>query len=69
MRKKLPVLMCREVPPRRRGSVASWECWCPFCACYHVHGDGPGHRVAHCNDPASPFRNTGYVLKKERVAR
>lgn len=38
----------------------------------HVHGggsdfgDGDGHRVAHCMNPASPFNETGYILKEKR---
>jgi len=23
----------------------------------------PGHRVAHCSNPQSPFKQTGYILK------
>ncbi len=37
--------------------------WCPYCAKMHHHGQGDGHRVAHCNDPGSPFQKTGYILK------
>jgi hypothetical protein len=22
--------------------------WCPACVAPHTHGNGPGHRVAHC---------------------
>lgn len=40
--------------------------WCPYCLKYHTHGDangnGEGHRVAHCTEPTSPFKKTGYIL-------
>lgn len=39
-------------------------CWCPYCACYHYHGDVEGERVAHCNSPYSPFKKTGYYIKR-----
>ena len=45
--------------------------WCPFCRKNHYHGScgdptgkaGEGHRAAHCIDPTSPFKETGYILK------
>jgi hypothetical protein len=48
--------------------------WCPFCLRYHYHGTGGepsrkggflnyGHRVAHCQNPDSPFKESGYYLK------
>lgn len=37
--------------------------WCPFCAKMHRHGSGEGHRVAHCADPESPYKKSGYVLR------
>jgi hypothetical protein len=48
--------------------------WCPFCRFDHYHGTfgdptgkaGEGHRVAHCIDKSSPFKNTGYILKLDR---
>lgn len=33
-------------------------CTCPT-------GSGDGHRVAHCHDPASPYYDTGYVLREK----
>ena len=36
--------------------------WCKYCNRNHLHGRGYGHRVAHCDDPASPYRATGYIL-------
>jgi hypothetical protein len=32
-------------------------CTCP-------PGSGDGHRVAHCHNPRSPYRQTGYVLRE-----
>lgn len=32
-------------------------CQCP-------PGTGDGYRVAHCHNQASPYRNTGYVLRE-----
>lgn len=32
---------------------------CPFCGKEHMHGDGPGHRLAHC---AGVPDGRGYVL-------
>lgn len=39
--------------------------YCDFCKTYHLHGRGEGHREAHCNDPTSPYRKTGYILALE----
>ncbi len=36
--------------------------WCPYCATFHHHGAGPGHRAAHCISTDSPFRETGYYI-------
>lgn len=57
MTKRLPVVLCD-----RDGST--WRFWCPFCRVEHVHGAGAGHRAAHCFASASPFNETGYILKK-----
>jgi hypothetical protein len=54
--------------------------WCPFCLRYHYHGQGGepsrkggflnyGHRVAHCINSDSPFRETGYYLKARPFSR
>jgi hypothetical protein len=50
--------------------------WCPYCVRWHYHGQGEGHRVAHCDTPptrpsrkanggptASPYLQTGYELR------
>lgn len=36
--------------------------WCPYCARWHYHGREPGMRVAHCINPQSPFKQTGYRI-------
>lgn len=48
----------------------TWRVWCPYCRREHIHGNGPGHRVAHCLNPHSPFLESGYfiALSKRRAA-
>jgi hypothetical protein len=45
--------------------------WCDWCERLHYHGacgpewgEGNGHRGAHCIDPASPYRRTGYFIRE-----
>lgn len=41
---------------------------CPHCRAVHSHGEPPGEletvtgRAAHCHDPRSPWRGSGYRL-------
>ncbi|SHG16032.1 hypothetical protein [Bradyrhizobium erythrophlei] len=41
---------------------------CPHCRTVHTHGEPPDEpavvtgRVAHCHDPRSPWRGSGYRL-------
>lgn len=45
----------------RRGNQFVFRC--TFCRRNHYHGAGAlGHRVAHCTNPQSPYRATGYLL-------
>jgi len=37
------------------GNVNRWRIWCDKCRCYHGHGAGEGHRVAHCVDGYSGY--------------
>jgi len=37
--------------------------WCRHCDGWHLHGQGNGHRMAHCHVEGSPYIKTGYVLK------
>jgi hypothetical protein len=62
-RNKIPVLYGRITKSGRQIRV-----WCPVCKRYHLHGIPGGlqeseHRVAHCIDRKSPYRETGYYLK------
>ena len=38
--------------------------YCPYCRHRHFHGLPEGHRVAHCSNPNSPFRERGYFLRQ-----
>lgn len=44
--------------------------WCPYCKCYHYHGncggkDWEGHRSPHCNDLKKHPR--GYYILSEKM--
>jgi hypothetical protein len=41
--------------------------WCAWCHRWHHHGPGYGHRVAHCHNQASPYRDGGYILTKPKA--
>lgn len=41
--------------------------WCDGCRRWHHHGEGGGHRVAHCGS-GSPYYDLGYVLEIEGPA-
>ena len=54
-------------------SIRCDSCGCPLHegtywrghgACTCPPGAGNGHRVAHCWDPKSPFRKTGYIVRE-----
>jgi hypothetical protein len=50
----------------RRGS--QFVFWCTFCRRNHLHGAAAlGHRSAHCTNPQSPYRATGYFLVERTV--
>jgi hypothetical protein len=36
--------------------------WCQYCKAWHRHGAPAGHRIAHCWNPKSPYRESDYVL-------
>lgn len=69
--------MNKEDIPILKGFLTSdekqFEAWCPFCKKYHLHGADPelkmgkkSHRVAHCSESSSPFRETTYYLQLEK---
>jgi hypothetical protein len=58
----MPVSMCEPLRATSWDRVWLWRTWCPHCCCFHHHSPVPGHRVAHCVSPTSPFKKTGYVL-------
>lgn len=57
--KGYPILFAFET--NTKGHLSAW---CPYCAKFHNHGAGEGHRIAHCTEEHSPFKQTGYILKK-----
>ncbi len=45
--------------------------FCDWCERLHYHGacgpewgQGTGHRAAHCDNPASPYLATGYIIRE-----
>lgn len=46
-----------------RHDARTWKMWCEYDQAFHVHGAQPGHRVAHCWTPSSPYLATGYTLR------
>lgn len=68
-KKLIPVV---KVKAKKYKSMWILTFWCPFCKRNHHHSGGKitddykkalGHRVDHCGDPRSPFKETGYVLR------
>jgi len=46
----------------RKDFPEGWKFYCKYCKDWHLHGRGLGHRVAHCSNPDSPYKKTGYIL-------
>ena len=69
--KDIPVIKCIPVKiqkTRRKENTSAnysfgYKFYCPFCEQFHNHGIGKGHRVAHCLNTSSPFKENGYFLK------
>ena len=40
-----------------------YKVWCRYCQKWHIHGQGDGHRMAHCYLRTSPYMETGYFIK------
>lgn len=53
-----PILISIQYFFRRN---TSQHCWCPQCKEFHGHGNGKGHRQAHCyrNDK---YKGMGYCI-------
>ena len=66
---KTPVLLTRRYD-RADGSHGH-EVWDPWCEKNHHHGEGAGHRAAHCSDHdgRSPLAPTGYDMRVIQHAR
>lgn len=48
--------------PAYKVTLRVWAVWCEHEGIYHTHSAGDGHRAAHCTDPTSPYRDTGYTI-------
>lgn len=46
----------------RTDHIEGWQFYCRYCRRNHLHGEGLGHRQAHCSDPNSPYKLSGYIL-------
>jgi len=57
--KLFPIIECSK----REDIDFGLKFYCVFCKRYHLHGEGDGHRAAHCINDKSPFMEDGYVLK------
>jgi len=44
-----------------------WSVWCSHCQQQHWHGPGEGHRIAHCQEPASLYDEKGYNLARADI--
>lgn len=50
----------------RKGNGEKYETDpCPFCGLKHVHGDGDGHRAAHCYKPEKEATATDGTIVRE----
>ncbi len=60
---KIPIVLCTH---RTDNFPEGLQFYCDFCKKNHLHGEGEGHRVAHCHNENSPFEKTGYILQKTK---
>ena len=61
-----PVLPAEQVEVDGR---ILWRVWYKHCEEYHYHGPAPGHRIAHCQRPGSPYDECGYNLARADTSR
>jgi hypothetical protein len=40
----------------------NYAVWCKYCNRWHYHSRIDGHRVAHCFNLSSPYKETGYEV-------
>lgn len=64
-------LVFRTFPDKLdRANAFGNKFWCPFCKRWHFHGEGDGHRVAHCGPRIirtkiiENLHPNGYVIKR-----
>ena len=58
IRRKMP----SERDKRLGDDFELWTVKCPLCGSEHCHGEGEGHRVAHCSNPPDTSGG-GYYVK------
>ena len=57
----VPIIRCKQIGTPRTGYY--WRFFCPHCFTHHTHPSGARRRAAQCQDRASPFLKTGYMLE------
>jgi hypothetical protein len=57
----VPIVRCRQVGNPKTGFY--WRFFCPHCSKHHTHPPGARHRAAQCQDRASTYLRTGYMLE------
>ena len=62
--KNIPIILCEK----RTDINFGMKFYCDFCKTNHLHGDGDGHRAAHCHNQNSPFDVTGYIITLNKNA-
>ena len=54
--KGLPIIYCKD-------NGIHYYFYCRYCQTIHKHGTGEGHRMSHCYEGSSPYREMGYILR------
>jgi hypothetical protein len=60
----VPITQCRQIGNPKTGFF--WRFLCPHCFVPHTHPPGARRRAAQCQDRASPYVRTGYMLELAR---